>query len=245
MKQQVRNKIKINMKKPIVTFVTGKHLDIRTHLVLLAGYKSKLHSGTKAPDEELDALLKLSPAKQEKFMAEQLAWRYSPNRVKYLQPLADDMNKAWVRIEKEFMRRLEKIFHKPFPYRSVQGILSSAKRFGYRIEERWFGVSMFSNKFVGLDIAMHELSHFMFHYCYGRYLAKQKLTSSQAWAIKEAFTVLLNIEFDDLRFNTDFGYPEHKSLRWAIRQSWTSHRDIDVAFQAAIDHVKNSRKSIS
>jgi hypothetical protein len=227
------------MKKQIVTFVTDKNLDIVTHLALLEVHKNKLHSGTRNPDAELDALLKLSSAKRKGFLAKELAWRYSPDKGKFLQPLADDMNQAWAKIEKEFIRRIEAMYRKPFVFRGVRGVLSSAKRFGYDTEKKWFAVGMFSNKYIALDTAMHELMHFMFLKYYKNFCLKRGLTKKQIWTINESFTVLLNLECNDLRFNTDFGYAEHKTLRDIIRNVWHETRDFDNALRVAMDAVKN------
>ena len=137
-----------------------------------------------------------------------------------LKVLAGDMNVAWAKIEKDFIKRIEKVHERSFAFGRIRGVLSSDSRFGYSLKDRWFAVSMFRNTFAGgTDNAMHELMHFMFLAYYLKVCQEQGLSERQSWDIKESFTTLLNIEFDDLRFNWDGGYPEHVPLRKVIKES--------------------------
>ncbi len=97
---------------------------------------------------------------------------------------------------------------------------------------------MYQNTFVGTDTAMHELMHFMFHTYYQKTCEGQGLSERQIWDIKKSFTTLLNIEFDDLRFNWDKGYPEHKELRVVIKKAWLKYYDFDKALDKAMAFVK-------
>ena len=75
---------------------------------------------------------------------------------------------------------------------------------------------------------MHELWHFYtwqrFGSDYETRLGKQKYND-----IKEALTVLLNIECADLfpEGMTDNGYPQHKELREKIVGIWKDTKDIE------------------
>jgi len=232
------------MKKQIVRFVINEDLDIENHLIGLWTYKKKLHSLVPASSERYEKLAKLTPAKRKRFVAKELAWRYSPPKKKLLMLMAKDMNAAWARMEGDFIRRIEKIHKQPFAFSSIRGVLSSADRFGYNLEKRWFATSMFKNTFAATDTAMHELMHFMFLTYYRKMCQDAGLSEQQIWDIKESFTTLLNIEFDDLRFNRDNGYPEHKELRLAIKQSWLKCRDFDKTLADAIAAVKKKQKTV-
>ena len=100
---------------------------------------------------------------------------------------------------------------------------------------------MFRNKYICIDVAMHELMHFMFHRYYDRICEEEGLTKNEMWDVKESFTVLLNLEFDDLRFQPDNGYPQHVKLREAIKESWQKNHDFDTALKSAIEYVKTNR----
>jgi hypothetical protein len=224
--------------KQIVRFVVDEDLDIRNHLDRILTYKRQLHSFTSSSAERYEKLLKLSPAGRKRFITKELAWRYSPPKKKLLALLAKEMNREWTRIEKDFIRRIEKIHKRPFAFSSIKGVLSSADRFGYDLKHRWFATSMFRNTFASIDTAMHELMHFMFLTHYLKTCQEAGLSEKQIWDIMESFTILLNIEFDDLRFNWDTGYPEHKLLRSVVKKTWLKTHDFDKTLAKAILFVK-------
>lgn len=227
------------MKKQVVKFVTDKNLDIQNHLIGLGAYKDKIHSQGK--NEKLDALLKLPRMKQKINISKDIAIYYLPAKKKFLNSIVTDINKEWLKIEKNFLIKLEKIHKKPFPYNSVRGIVSSANRCGYSTKNHWFATGMRQNKFVAIDVATHEMMHFMFHkYCW-KTCSKKGLSFKQIWDIKEAFTVLLNLECSSMRFEPDLGYPEHKNIRDAIEKSWKKSPDFDKALGSAIKAAKQKR----
>jgi len=106
------------------------------------------------------------------------------------------------KIEPNFIKKLEEVHKNTFDFGQIKGVLSSSFRFGYRIEEKesWFAVDIFRNKFLAIDTAMHELMHFMFHKYFDHICKDKGLTENQMWDIKESFTVLLNIEFNEAIF---------------------------------------------
>jgi hypothetical protein len=228
------------MKKRVVFFVINKDLDIKNHLIGLDSYKNKLHSRTKQKNEFYDKLLKLSSKKRRAAIRKNIGRFYLPEKCKFLNSIAKDVNSEWAKIETVYFKRLEKIHKHPFPFSSVKAVLSSAGRFGYNTDGRWFAASMLQNKFASIDIATHELMHFMFHKYYWKVCEKSGLSWKQIWNIKEAFTVLLNIEFSDIRFQPDNGYPEHKKIRTAIENSWKQNRAFNKALSVAINTAKLS-----
>lgn len=229
------------MKKHIVRFVVDEDLDIENHLIGLWTYTHQTHSLVPKESERYKKLLKLSPAGRKRFIAKELAWRYSPPKKKFLKMTADDINVAWAKMEKDFIRRIEKIHNRPFAFSRIRGVLSSAGRFGYDLKHRWFATSMFGNTFAAMDTAMHELMHFMFLTYYLETCQEQGLSERQIWAIKESFTMLLNVEFDDLQFNWDKGYPEHKELRLVIKKAWLKYHDFEKTLDKAIAFTKKNQ----
>ncbi len=209
-----------------------KRVDIKNHLIALDAYKRHFSGGTLQRNDRNEKLLKLSPAKRRAAISKEIDWYYSKKKA-FLNTVADDINRAWGKIEKDFIRRIESVHQRPFIFKEIKGVLSSAGRFGYH-SGKWFATSMFQNKFKAMDTGMHEMMHFMFHTYYQKECVKQGLTESQIWDVKESFTVLLNLEFADLRFDKDCGYPQHKKIREAIEKSWIKHHDFDKAFEAAI-----------
>jgi hypothetical protein len=225
-------------KKRIIRFVVDEALDIDNHLIRLWTYQNGVRALNPKEIERCKKLLPLSPVARRRFMRKELKRQHSPKMKKFSAVIAEHMNEAWAKIEREFVRRIEEIHKRPFTFRAIRGVLSSADRFGYNLKDRWFAVSMYRNEFAGTDTAMHELMHFMFHVHYQATCEAQGLTEKQIWDIKESFTVLLNVEFDDLRFNRDAGYPEHQELRAVIKRSWLRHHDFEKTLARAIVFVK-------
>ncbi len=225
------------MRKQLVRFVIDKKLDIENHLIEIGVYKSKLHSNLKKNDR-IVRLLELTVPRQKKEIAKSIAGYYSVKNKMFLKGIAGDLNKAWLEIEKTVIRRFEMIHDRPFKFGQIRGVLSSANRFGYNIGEKWFATSMMRNKFMSIDTATHELMHFMFHKYYWDVCIERGLSQKQTWNIKEAFTVLLNLELSDVRFQPDWGYPEHKKIREAIEKSWKRYRDFNKALEVAIKSVR-------
>lgn len=228
------------MKKQIVRFVVDRRLDLENHFIALDAYRRHADAGTFPRNEKNEKSLKMSPAKRRVAIAKEIDWYYSEKR-EFLEALADDINRAWAQIEKDFIARIEKVHRQPFVFKEIKGVLSSAQRFGYR-SGKWFAASMFRNKFAAMDTGMHEMMHFMFHKYYQGRCGKEGLNNSQIWDVKEAFTVLLNLEFGDLRFEEDFGYPQHRELRAVIKQSWLAYHDFGVALEAAIHKAKEEKQ---
>lgn len=220
------------MSKQIVRFVVDKRIDIKNHFITLDAYKRHFSGGTFPRNDRNERLLKLSPAKQRAAISKEIDWYYSKKNV-FLNVLADDINHTWGNIEKDFTSRIELVHQRPFTFKEIKGVLSSAGRFGYH-SGKWFATSMFQNKFKAMDTGIHEMMHFMFHKYYQKECVKRGLTEQQIWDIKESFTVLLNLEFADLRFDKDFGYPQHKKIREAIQKSWTKYHDFNKALETAI-----------
>lgn len=221
------------MKEPIVKFAVDKKLDIVNHFIGLNSYKRNAEIGfQQSKNEKFERLLKLTPTQQNEEIESGIG-RYYKNETK-LNSLADDINAEWIKIEEDFIKRLENVHKNPFPDKNIKGVLSSAGRFGYNQDEGWFATDMFKNKFISIDVATHELMHFMFHKYYWQICKEKGLPHNAIWDIKEAFTVLLNLEFDDLRFQPDYGYPPHKNLRAVIEKSWLENHDFNKALESAI-----------
>jgi hypothetical protein len=223
----------------IVTFVIDKNLDIASHFIALNSYKrNKEREFQQNKDNNLENLSKLVSQEEVQVEIEKSIDQYYKKEEKLLS-LARDVNEEWAKIEEGFVRRLEAIHKFPFPLASVKGVLSSASRWGYKVDEGWFATSMFRNKFLCIDTATHELMHFMFHKYYDQVCEDRGLSKNQMWDIKESFTVLLDIEFNDFRFQSEYGYQPHMKLREVIKKSWEKNRDFGKTLEEAIDCVKS------
>lgn len=137
----------------------------------------------------------------------------------------------WSTITSEYQICAERVFGKTLP-QDVTAYLTVNTRCPYSIENSYFFVSML-NTSARMTI-MHELWHFYtwqrFGADYEARIGKQKYND-----IKEALTVLLNIECVDLLPEgvTDTGYPQHKELRERILEIWRGSKDIETVWAEA------------
>ena len=226
----------------IVKFVIDKELDIANHFVGINAYKRNMDRGFEQRKKiNVENLLKLSSQDEVRTEIEKTVEPYY-GKMEKLNSLVNDINSEWVKIEKDFIHKLETVHKFPFPETSIRGVLSSTDRFGYNTEGKWFAANMFGSKFICIDTATHELMHFMFHRYYDKVCQEKGLTKDQMWDVQEAFTVLLNIEFAEFRFQLDNGYAPHLKLREVIKNSWKRNRDFDKALDEVITYVKNTIK---
>jgi len=131
----------------------------------------------------------------------------------------------WSAVADEYHKRAERVFGKTLS-QDVTAYLTVNTRCPYSIENNFFFVSVLNAS--ARKTIMHELWHFYtwqrFGSDYEARLGKQKYND-----IKEALTVLLNIECTDLLPEgvTDTGYPQHKELREKIVTIWKDTKDIE------------------
>lgn len=140
-----------------------------------------------------------------------------PNRI-------EDFQKDWESVSGEFQKRAEAIFGASLP-NDVVAYLTINSRCPYSIQDNLFYVSLQSTQ--ARKTAMHELWHFYSWYGLGvdqeEKLGKQKYND-----LKEALTVLLNIECKDLLpiYVIDTGYPQHQEIRQGITKYWEKDKNI-------------------
>lgn len=132
--------------------------------------------------------------------------------------------KEWETIADEYHRRAETIFGVSLP-NDVRGYLTVNNRCPYSIEDNMFFVSVAS--LSPKETTMHELWHFYTWYGLGTD-QEEKLGKTKYNDLKEALSVLLNVECKDLMSEGkhDKGYPQHTELREQILSFWENEKDI-------------------
>lgn len=138
---------------------------------------------------------------------------------------AEDFQKGWSNISSEFQKRAEAIFKTTLPH-DITAYLTINSRCPYSIKDNFFYVSLQSKS--ARKTAMHELWHFYTWYGLGSD-QEEKLGKQKYNEIKEALTVLLNVECKDLLPDgvIDSGYPQHQELRQKIVEFWKADKDIN------------------
>ena len=157
---------------------------------------------------------------------------------KLLSFTADMVQKAWNNIESEYFNRLEKITGKSLGIPKITAYLTTVQRCPYSVENNWYMFNAFGNIFSNLLVSGHELMHFHFHKYYYKNVQK-KIGKDKTEELKEALSVMLNLEFRDLWVIPDTGYPNHKELRTFIEPQWTKNKDFDKLVNSCVDYLSN------
>lgn len=155
------------------------------------GDKSKEYNYRYGPKEFID---ELTDAKDEK-SAEKVVRRYWQ---KTLPPSFEKDNVFLIKWFERFLNeekdliigRLEKVYGEKFPFDEITVYLTTCPFFPYSYEERYFMVGKNSNFFGILNIARHELNHFMFYYYFRDYLKERGMSSEGIEYLKEAMAIL-------------------------------------------------------
>ena len=147
---------------------------------------------------------------------------------------------SWDKINEEFFKRLEKITGNKFPFEVVMAYLTTQLRCPYDPKKGNFIVSIFSNIPKTLKTSGHELMHLDFHNNNWKEI-EEKIGKEKTADLKEALTVLLNLEFKDLWFVKDEGKPnrEQQKLRSFIKEEWLKEKNYKSLLEKCVIYLKN------
>jgi len=136
-----------------------------------------------------------------------------------------DYQNKWDQIADTYNKKSESIFGVSLE-KNITVYLTINNRCPYNIGESHFFVSV--PAYSMLKTAMHELWHFYTWYKFGAEQA-EKLGVQKYNDLKEALTVLLNVEYKDLLTQgvVDAGYSQHAELRSKILEYWEKDRNIN------------------
>lgn len=149
----------------------------------------------------------------------------------------NSVSEAWKSIEKEYFKRLSKLTKKPICSKKFVAYITTTMRCPYNKEEKWFMINFFSSISHTLKTIAHEIMHFQFYKYYFENIEK-RTGKQKAEDLKEALTVLLNLEFLDLWHVNDKGYTIHKELRKFIENEWKKEKDFGILLNKCINHLK-------
>lgn len=147
------------------------------------------------------------------------------------------VQEAWNKINDEFFERLEKVTKRKFKFDTVNAYITTVMRCPYDYSEPSFMFSFFRDLPSILSVCGHELIHIQFHNTYWDDVEKE-IGEEKTADLKEALTVLLNLEFKDLWFVEDRGYDTHKELRNFIADEWKKEKDFEILLQKCIEFLK-------
>jgi len=165
------------------------------------------------------------------------AWR----NINLIKIQISTLNKAWKTIEKEYFQRLKKITKKSFPCKEIYSYLTTSPRCPYNPNGKipYFYFPFFTGLPSILHTAGHEIMHIQVHKDFWRKI-KKEIGDKKTHDIKEALTILLNLEFIDLWGVVDRGYPNHQKLREYIKKQWKKKKDFNILLDKCIKYIKNN-----
>ncbi len=146
------------------------------------------------------------------------------------------LTKCWEEIENEYFKRLGFIIkHKTLL--KADGYITTIGKCPYNPKDNSFMVCLFSNLPQAMKNTGHEIFHLHFHKYFFADIEKQ-IGREKTHDLKEALTILLNLEFKDLWFADDKGYPNHKELREFIEQEWKKEKNFSRLLEKLVKRAK-------
>lgn len=218
-----------------IKFIFNKKKDLQ-NIHSTANFKNKTFTCDLNPE-----ILKIVKDKNYEDCENELEKYYEKvHNSKLIPKLIIAVNGAWSIIEDDFLKRLEIVMGQKIIFDEVTGYFTSVGRCPYNpdLENANFYFCGFNGIFGILKTTAHELMHIQFHNTYWDEIEK-KIGKEKTWDLKEALTVLLNLEFKDLWFVKDKGYELHKELRHFIATEWKKEKDFRKLLNKAVDFLKD------
>lgn len=227
-----------------VVFKIDKELDFQNHLIAMRVCKERYGFDKYPYGKYYKDLYEANEIKRHEIF-EQVAHLYNPEYKKFCELAVKQTQEVWNIVESDFIKKMEKIHGNLFSWDVIYGILSTTPdgRYGYDLNKNtpWFACQYYSPLY-SINTAMHEIMHFFFHEYFEKDCrAKFSLTHSEVWAVKEALTIILNIECKNLILKTDTGKPGHGELREKIKIDWLECKNFKKVLYNACEFIKTSR----
>lgn len=146
---------------------------------------------------------------------------------------------AWDKINDEFFTRLKKITGNKFPFKEVKAYITTQSLCPYDYKEGSFMISFWSNIPDMLRLSAHELMHLDFHNNNWDEI-EEKIGKEKTEGLKEALTILLNLEFKDLWFVSDKGKDneDQQKLREFIKKEWLKEKNYKSLLEKCVIYLK-------
>jgi hypothetical protein len=151
-------------------------------------------------------------------------------------PLIIFYSQLWRSVEEEYINRMENITKRGFNRKIITCYLITATRCKYNPNDRSFTLSLFVNPLAAIRNIGHEVFHLHFHEHFFDNIVNL-IGRENTHMLKEALTVLLNVEFKDLWFIEDKGYDSHKELREFIVKQWNEDKDFEKLLNSCIKFI--------
>ncbi len=157
----------------------------------------------------------------------------------YLETFRNTIQDLWDKIEPEFFNRMDTLMKNSYK-KDITGYITTLDICPYDPNEPSFMVSLYTSLQGAMVTTAHEIMHLYFHEFYWEEVEKK--IGEKTHDLKEALTVLLNLDFLDLWFRKDRGYEIHNKLREFIVKSWKKNKDLDNLLEECILYLKQPQK---
>jgi hypothetical protein len=227
------------------TFIIDKEADVNIWYEYIRDYKDKDQYGNnllkKVSLEILKKLENKEEKEQKQIISKHIEQYYTEENLNKF--LTTSKNKIKANKE-EIIKRLEHIHNKKIP---VTKVIVKYETFVccpyiYRGKESdWFGLYFAQyviDKKIELSVFAHEVMHLFFHYYFDDYCLEKGLSEEQTSDLKEAVTVILNIDLKDIIEIEDNRYPDHQQLRKVIEEAWIKEKDFVKILDVGIEYLK-------
>ncbi len=219
---------------PIVEFKFDKDRDIWNYWDS-ANKKSQFLDFSKFIPADLLRLIKGKSQKESYKIIEEILFNIHNSYL--IKVYLNSVSEAWKSIEKEYFKRLSKLTKQSICSKKFIAYITTTARCPYNKDEKWFMINFFSSIPHTLRTIAHEIMHFQFYKYYFDDVEKE-IEKEKTEDLKEALTVLLNLEFKDLWFIEDKGYKKHEKLRKFIEKEWKKEPDFEVLLDKCINYLK-------
>lgn len=154
----------------------------------------------------------------------------------------NSFSKGWLKIEKEYFRRLAIITKRKINFNKVYAYLTTASKCPYNPNKKppYFYINFFANIPNALHTIGHELMHIHLHNSDWWKNIENKIGYDKTHDLKEALTILLDLEFVDLWIVQEKGYPNHEKLRRYIAQQWKKKKDFNELTDNCVKWIKRN-----
>lgn len=204
-----------------VTFQYEKEKDI---WCILNKGKSSINS--QSPTKQFEQLVELHGKSPSNEVVSSFIDTYLSGKNIDIKKYIEAYQRDWDAVSQEYTKRAEGIFGVSLSKDTV-AYLTINSRCPYSLEENYFFVTVPTYPYIARKTVMHELWHFYTWYAFGAD-QEEKLGRQKYNDLKEALTVLLNVECKDIlpQDVMDKGYPQHAELRARILELWSTEKDI-------------------
>ncbi len=156
----------------------------------------------------------------------------------YIEEFRKSSERLWQSIEQEFFVRMNSLMKNKYE-KNIKAYITTIPICPYNPDEPSFMISNQNSLQIAMSICGHEIMHLYFHDFYWDKVERQ-IGEKKTGDLKEALTVLLNLEFKDLWLVNDRGYEEHKELRNFISNTWKEEKDFDRLLERCVNHLKKN-----